>query len=127
MSRLPTAPQELQFLRFIAAHGPVSSASVAEDLGARLGLARSSVLTVMERLRGKGHLRRRRVGGVYLYSSVVPHDRLMRATVAHFVERTLGGSVLPFAAWLSDRVEVSDEELRELRAMVAKLRPRRES
>ena len=127
MSPLPTASQELQFLRFVAGHGPVSSARVAEDLGAQLGLTRSSVLTVMERLRRKGHLRRRRVDGIYLYSSVIPHDRLMRATVGQFVERTLGGSVLPFAAWLSERALVSDEELKELRAMVSKLRSRRES
>src|SRR5262249_50285305 len=127
MSPLPTASQELRFLRFVAGRGPVSSAEVAEELGVPLGLTRSSVLTVMERLRHKGHLRRRRVDGIYLYSSVISHDRLMRATVGQFVERALGGSVLPFAAWLSERAEVSDEELKELRAMVAKLRSRRES
>ena len=126
MSRLPTSTQELQFLRFVARSGPASSAQVAERLGTQLGLTRSSVLTVMERLRRKGHLRRRRVDGIYLYSSVIPHDRLMRATVGQFVERTLGGSLLPFAAWLSERVEVSDEELKELRAMVSKLRSRSE-
>jgi predicted transcriptional regulator len=127
MSRLPTASQEFQFLRFVAGRGPVSSAAVSEELGTELGLTRSSVLTVMERLRRKGHLRRRRVDGVYLYSSVLPHDRLMRVTVGQFVERTLGGSVLPFAAWLAERTDVSDEELKELRAMVTKLRSRRES
>src|SRR5262245_15678194 len=124
MSPLPTASQELRFLRFVASRGPVSSAQVAEELGARLGLTRSSVLTVMERLRRKGHLRRRRVEGIYLYSSTLPLDRLERATVGQFVERSLGGSVLPFAAWLSERVDVSEEELAELRAMVDKLRSR---
>jgi predicted transcriptional regulator len=127
MSVLPTASQELQFLRFVAGRGPLSSAQVAQELGARLGLTRSSVLTVMERLRRKGHLRRRRTDGVYLYSSTIPLDRLMRASVGQFVERTLGGSVLPFAAWLSERVEVSEEELRELRDMVARLRTRKEA
>ena len=125
--KLPTASQELQFLRFVAREGPVSSAQVAETLGAKLGVTRSSVLTVMERLRRKGHLRRRRTDGVYLYSSTVPFDRLMRASVGQFVERSLGGSVLPFAAWLSDRVEVSEEELLELRQMVARLRTRKEA
>src|SRR5262245_36761659 len=107
MRRLPTAAQELQFLRFVADRGPISSAKVSAELGTRFGLARSSVLTVMERLRRKGHLHRRRVDGVYLYASTLPHDRLMRAAVGQFVERTLGGSVMPFAAWLSEHVEVS--------------------
>ena len=123
---LPTASQELQFLRFVARHGPISAGRVAEELGAELGLSRSTVLTVLERLRRKDHLRRRRKDGVYLYTSTLPLDRLMRASVGQFVERSLGGSVAPFAAWLSERAEVSEEELAELRRMVAKLESRKE-
>lgn len=126
MTRLPSASQELRFLRFVARSGPIAAGRIAEELGAELGISRSTVLTVLERLRRKGHLRRRRVDGVYLYASKVPHDRLMRATVGQFVERSLGGSVLPFAAWLSERAEVTSEELKELRAIVTRLRPRKE-
>jgi predicted transcriptional regulator len=125
-TRLPSASQELQFLRFVARNGPIAAGRVAEELGAELQISRSTVLTVLERLRRKGHLRRRRVDGVYLYSSKLPHDRLMRATVGQFVERSLGGSVTPFVAWLSERAEVTDEELAELRAAVARLRSRKE-
>jgi predicted transcriptional regulator len=126
VSKLPVPAQELRFLRYIAQHGPLTVGRVAEELGAELGLARSTVLTVMERLRRKGHLRRRRSDGVFVYASTLDHDRLMRATVGQFVERALGGSVLPIAAWLSDRVEVTEEELAELRAIVSKLRPKKE-
>ena len=126
MTRLPSASQELQFLRFIARNGPIAASRIAEELGAELGVSRSTVLTVLERLRRKGHLRRKRVDGVFLYASKVPHDRLMTATVGQFVERSLGGSVVPFAAWLSERVEVSEEELAELRKTVERLRSRKE-
>jgi predicted transcriptional regulator len=125
-TRLPSASQELQFLRFVAHKGPIAAGRVAEDLGGDLGVSRSTVLTVLERLRRKGHLRRRRVQGVYLYASTVPFDSLMRAAVGQFVERSLGGSVLPLAAWLSERAEVTPEELAELRAIVARLKPRKE-
>lgn len=123
---LPSASQELRFLRFVARNGPIAAGRVAEELGGELGVSRSTVLTVLERLRAKGHLRRRRVEGVYLYASTVPHDSLMRAAVGQFVERSLGGSVLPLAAWLSERTEVTKEELAELRAIVARLKPRKE-
>jgi predicted transcriptional regulator len=122
----PPPAQELRFLRFVAEHGPITVGRVAEELGGELGLARSTVLTVMERLRRKGHLTRRRKDGVFVYASTVPHDRLMQATVGQFVERALGGSVLPFAAWLSEQAEVTPEELAELKHMVAKLRSRKE-
>src|SRR5262245_34180 len=124
--RLPSASQELLFLRFVARNGPIAAGRVAEELGSELGVSRSTALTVLERLRRKGHLRRRRVDGVYLYASTLPFDRLMRETVGQFVERSLGGSVLPFAAWLSERAEVSAEELAELKAIVARLDTRRE-
>jgi predicted transcriptional regulator len=124
--RLPTASQELEFLRFIARRGPVTSGEVAEEYGSERGLSRSTVVTIMGRLLRKGHLRRRRQQGVYVYSSTLGFDRLMRATVQDFVERSLGGSVLPIAAWLSERVEVSEEELKELREIVGRLKPRGE-
>lgn len=126
MTRPPAAQQELRFLRYVAERGPISVGQVAEELGRELGLARSTVLTVMERLRRKGHLKRRRTDGVYLYSSTVGLDRLLQDTVGQFVERSLGGSVLPFAAWLSQRVDVSEAELAELRAIVARLESRKE-
>ena len=125
-TRLPSASQELRFLRFVARTGPIAAGRVAEELGAELNVSRSTVLTVLERLRRKGHLRRRRDGGVYLYASTMPFDRLLRAEVGQFVERSLGGSVVPLAAWLAERAEVSAEELAELRAMVARLKPRKE-
>ena len=39
----------------------------------------------------------------------------------HFVEGKLNGSVSPFLAYLSEAPEVSDAELRELEAIVARL------
>jgi predicted transcriptional regulator len=126
MQRVPAASQELRFLKFIAEHGPMTVGRVVETLGAELGLARSTVLTVMERLRRKGQLRRRKdAGGVFVYASTLSHRRLMHATVGQFVERALGGSVLPFAAWLSEHAEVSESELAELRQIVARLRARK--
>ena len=62
MTRLPSASQELHFLRFVARNGPIAAGRVAEALGEELGVTRSTVLTVLERLRRKGHLRRRRAG-----------------------------------------------------------------
>src|SRR5215471_4653797 len=109
----PTGTQELRFLQFIAQHGPLPAAQVAERLGGELGVARSTVLTVIERLRRKGHLTRRRQDGVYVYASAASYDQVMRTAVDQFVERALSGSVSPFVAYLSERAEVSAEELDE--------------
>ena len=41
------------------------------------------------------------------------------------MEKTLSGSVSPFVAWLSERAEVSDDELAELESLVAQLQSQR--
>lgn len=118
--------QELALLRYVAEQGPVSVGQAAEGFGAPRGLARSTVLTMMERLRQKGHLQREQVEGVFQYAAAVAPGELLRGAVQSFVEKTLAGSVSPFVSYLSESAEVSDQELDELERMVEKLRKRKE-
>ena len=76
---------------------------------------------MMERLRGKGHLARRMVDGVYRYRARASSAELLKNAVHRFVERNLDGSVSPFLAYLSDADRLSDAELKELRDIVARL------
>ena len=113
--------QELALLRHIADRGAVTVGEAAEDFGSSHGLARSTVLTMMERLRRKGHLSRRLQDGIYRYRTRKSSAELMKGAVRRFIERNLGGSVSPFLAYLSDGGGISDSELRELEQIVARL------
>ncbi len=88
--------QELALLRHIADHGSVTVGEAADAFGAPRGLARSTVLTMMERLRLKGHLGRRMADGVYRYRARASSADLLKSAVQRFVERSLDGSVSPF-------------------------------
>ncbi|HXO27752.1 MAG TPA: BlaI/MecI/CopY family transcriptional regulator [Thermoanaerobaculia bacterium] len=118
--------QELALLRYVAEQGPVTVAQAVEGFGADRGLARSTVLTMMDRLRAKGHLERRRVGGVFQYSSPRSSGELLRGAVHSFVEKTLDGSLSPFVSYLVESAEVSDQELAELERLIAKLHSQRQ-
>lgn len=126
MAKGSIGEQELALLRHVAEQGPLTVGQVAEGFGAPRGLARSTVLTMMERLRQKGHLHRRQVEGVYRYVSPVPAREVLRGAVSAFVERTLAGSVSPFVAYLAESAKVSEEELAELEELVGRLRARKE-
>ena len=117
--------QELKLLQYVAEQGGATVGQAAEGFGVPRGLARSTVLTMMERLRQKGHLVRRQVEGVYRYSSPASPGQVMRGVVRTFVENTLGGSVSPFVTYLTEEARVSDEELAELEGLVAKLQSQR--
>ena len=117
--------QELALLQHIDESGAASVGEVAASFGEPRGLARSTVLTMMERLRGKGYLKRKQLRGMFRYSTATGAGEAMRSAVGSFVEKTLSGSVSPFVAWMSERAEVSDAELAELEALVTQLQSRR--
>ena len=117
--------QELALLRHVADAGASTVGEVAERFGAPRTLARSTVLTMMERLRHKGHLSRRLVDGVYRYRASASSTDVIRGLVQRFVERTLGGSVSPLVAYLDDTADLSDEELLSLQQVVERLSDRR--
>lgn len=125
MKRKSIGDQELVLLQRLDQLGDASVGEIAALLGESRGLARSTVLTMMERLRAKGYLRRRRVDGVYRYSTTTAEKDVVHEAVGAFVERTLQGSVSPFVAWMSRRGSVSDDELAALQALVEQLQSKR--
>ena len=115
---------EMDTLRYIQDHHPLSVREVAAHVLATKGHVRTTVLNVMERLRKKGFLKRKKVEGVFLYSPSVPQADLLRRLVRDFVTNTLGGSVSPFVAYLCDEGDLDDQEVEELRRLVRELRTR---
>ena len=113
--------QELALLRFVSERGQATVAQAVEGFGLPRGLARSTVLTMMERLRKKGHLGRRQSEGSFQYLPRTAPGAAVRQAVQSFVDKTLGGSIAPFVAYVAERERVSDEELAELETLLAKL------
>ena len=113
--------QELALLRFVSDAGRATVAQAVEGFGVPRALARSTVLTMMERLRKKGHLSRRRAEGVYHYEPRTAHGAAVQNAVRMFVDRTLGGSISPFVAYVAERERLSDDEIEDLEALLAKL------
>ena len=115
---------ELEVLQYIADHHPISVGDVARHFATTTGHARTTIQTMMERLREKGYLSRRRSRGINLYSPRVSKADLMSHLVSDFVSGVLGGSVSPFVAYLNDQESLSAEELERLKQVVAELETR---
>jgi predicted transcriptional regulator len=116
----------------VAEEHPISVRELADKLADTSGQARTTVLTVLERLRKKGYLTRRKSGGVNRYSPRVAMTQLLQSLVGDFVQRVLGGSVSPFVAYLGEKTKVEPHELAQLKQLVRELedrtpRPRGES
>ena len=112
---------EMEILRYVADHHPVSVRNVADHVAETKGHVRTTVLNIMERLRKKGFLRRKKEDGVFQYSPTVPRTELLRSLVRDFVEKTLGGSLSPFVAFLAEEGKLNEGELAELKRIVREL------
>ena len=129
MGRKPTAmgagTTEAEILKFLDQQGSATVGEVAEHIASIGGQARTTVLTTMERLRTKGALTRRKVGGVFRYSPKLERRTRLKGLVDQFVRRSLAGSIAPFVAYLEGAPEISADELAELREVVERIESRR--
>ena len=122
--RDPLGHLELDVLQYIADHHPITVREVANRFAETSGQARTTLLTVMERLRAKGYLTRRKSRGVHRYWPTVSKTELLHQMVGNFVEDVLGGSVSPFFAYLTRSSLLSDDEVRRLEALLKRIEAR---
>ena len=118
------SPAEWEVLEYVTEHHPISVREVTQHFAGTRGYARTTVLTLMERLREKGYLSRRKDEGVNRYFPSEPRGELLRSLVAEFVQKALRGSVSPFTAYLARDAHLSREELAELKQLVSELEVR---
>lgn len=116
--------QETELLRFVAEQeAALTVREAVASWGEPRGLARTTVLTMLERLREKGHLMREKTSdGNWAYLPVLPKAELLSGLVQSFVERTLGGSVSPFVSYLAEGgASLTADERAKLRALLETL------
>lgn len=121
----PLGQVQLEILQYIADHQPIRVSEVAEHFAQTAGKARTTILTVMEKLREKGYLTRKQREGAYQYSLRLSRSDVMAGVVQRFVENSLGGSVSPFITYLADSRDLSDSELTRLKDLVQDMEARR--
>ncbi len=127
MAQVNLGQAEWEILRYVGEHHPVTVREVADYVAENKGQARTTVLTVMERLRAKGFLTRRKSDGVYRYAPKKSLAELTQGVVAGFVDNMLDGMLSPFFAYLSRSNKVSESELAELKKLVSELESQRQS
>ncbi len=114
-------------MRYIADNHPIGVREVAEFMAEERGLARTSVQTVMEKLREKRFLKRKRESGRWVYFPREEKETLLRGFVRDFYENTLDRALSPFVAYLSEETRVTDEQLDELKQLVKDLERKRDA
>ena len=112
---------ELTALRVIWDHPNSSVQEVTALLQKNRDCARTTVLTVIQRLHAKGFLRRRKNKGVFRYTSSQEPDKVLHTLVERFVNSMLAGSPLPFLSYLANAEKLTDEQTQEIHRIIKSL------
>jgi len=120
----PLGHLELSVLQFVADRPAITVREVAAHFAETAGLARTTLLTVMERLRTKGYLKRKRSAGAHQYTATLSKAELLQGLVGDFVEDVLDGSVSPFVAYLTRSARLSADEASKLEDLLKRIESR---
>ena len=110
--------RERQIMDSIYRRGSATAAEVLQDLPEPPGY--SAVRAMLRKLQDKGYLLATQDGPRYLYSAVIPAEEARESALHRLVRTFFDGSRAKAVAALldPDEGELSDEEMRELEALI---------
>jgi len=105
-------------LEIVWERGEASVHHALEQLDRQRKLAYTTVLTVMQKLEKTGWLDHRTEGKSYIYFPAISREEAGAGSVRRFLQRTFEGDAVAMFQHLIRESDLSEQDLRELRAMI---------
>jgi predicted transcriptional regulator len=106
--------QELEIMKVVWELRTATVRDVYETLLRRRKIAYTTVMTMMNILEEKGHLRKRAEEKAYVYRPARSKARVVKAMVEDFVERVFNGSAEPLLVQLVKDRHLSPQDLEKI-------------
>jgi len=110
---------ELEVMKILWNRGRSSVLQVAENLSKQKGYARTTILTILQRLHKKGFLKRKKEDGVYRYEPTQKRHQVMGKLLNQFIDRVFDGSSTSLVQQLTG-AKMSDEEMDQIKSIIDK-------
>jgi BlaI family penicillinase repressor len=110
--------QELEIMKVVWTLDTATVRQVYEELLKKRHIAYTTVMTLMNILEKKGHLKKRQQDRAYVYSSAKPQKQVIGAIVREFVQRVFNGSAEPLLLHLIEDEQLTAEDLDEIRRTI---------
>ena len=118
--RATLAPQELEIMKVVWARRSATVRDVYEELRARRRIAYTTVMTMMNILERKGHLKKRAEGRSFVYQPARPKRQVVGAMVREFLDRVFGGAAEPLLVQLVQDRRLTERDLADLARRIRK-------
>jgi BlaI family penicillinase repressor len=110
--------QELEIMKAVWETGPAKVRDVYERLRKKRQVAYTTVMTMMNILVDKKHLKKKTVGRVFHYEPTRPKEKVVSAMVQDFVGRVFDGSAQPLLLHLVEDRRLSESDLKEIEQLI---------
>lgn len=105
-------------MELLWARSPRGSQEIAGELAESKGWARTTTLTLLRRLVGKGAVRVESGGARSLYAPAVGRPACVTAEATSLLDRLFGGALHPFVAHFAKQKRLTREDVSQLRALL---------
>ena len=113
--RRPTlTDQELEIMKVVWDLGKATVRDVYEKLLVRRQIAYTTVMTMMNILETKGHLKKTQDERAFLYRPAKPKQQVIRGMVQEFIQRVFNGSAEPLLVHLVQDEGLTEKDLAEI-------------
>ena len=112
--------QELEIMKVIWKLETATVRQVYESMLERRRIAYTTVMTMMNILEQKGHLKKEQGEKAYVYQPTQPQNQVIRSMVREFVNRVFNGSAEPLLVHLVEDRGLTEKELAEIRKSIKK-------
>ena len=121
MATLPRiSDAEWAVMEFLWQQSPVTAVEVVQKLGPTRQWKNQTIRTMLRRLIDKGAVSYRAEGKVYYYKPAVSREKCVRLESRSFIERVFGGAAKPLLVQMVQETDLSNEDIEELKALLAR-------
>jgi len=110
--------QELEIMKVVWRLETATVRQVYEELLKQRRIAYTSVMTIMNILERKGHLKRRQEDRAYVYVPAKPQKQVIGSMVREFIQRVFNGSAEPLLVHLVEDEQLTEQDVEEIRRII---------
>jgi BlaI family transcriptional regulator, penicillinase repressor len=112
---------EMEVARALWNIGPASVRDIHAAISDNRAIDFTTVQTYLRRLESKGYASSKLEGRIRVYAARTKPRTVIRETVDDLVDRLFGGETMPLVRHLIEERGIDENDLKELRALVARL------
>lgn len=105
-------------MKIVWAGGAATVREVYETLREKRTIAYTTVMTIMNILVDKKHLKKKSVDRVFSYEPTKPKEKVIGEMVKEFVGRVFDGSAQPLLVQLVEDRHLNEKDLREIERLI---------